>query len=77
MVYEVSGVDARDSHILDIGKGDDYLILRQVSTALDPTQFAHGIISSVNVLSVGLLWLAEGMLPPPLNASTHQNKCYR
>ena len=53
MVYEVYGVDTSDSHILDIDKDDDYLTLCQVSTALDPTQFAHGIISSVNVLSVG------------------------
>ena len=53
MVYEVAGVDASDSHILDIDKDDDYLTLRQVSTALDPTQFAHCIISSVNILSVG------------------------
>ena len=44
MVYEVSGVDASDGHILDIDKDDDYLALCQVSTALDPTQFAHGII---------------------------------
>ena len=29
------------------------MTLRQVSTALDPTQFASGIISSVNVLGVG------------------------
>ena len=49
MVYEDSCVDASDSHILDIDKDDDYLTLHQVSTALDPTQFAHGIISSVNV----------------------------
>ena len=53
MVYEVSSVDASDSHILDIDKDNDYLTLCQVSTALDPTQFARGIISSVNVLSVG------------------------
>ena len=53
MAYEVSGVDASDSHILDIDKDDDYLTLHQVSTALDPTQFAHGIISSVNVPNVG------------------------
>ena len=53
MVYEVSGIDTSDSHILDIDKDDDYLTLCQVSTALDPTKFAHGIISSVNVLSVG------------------------
>ena len=54
MVCKVSGVDASDSHILDIGKDDDYLTLRQVSTALDPTQFTGGIISSVNVLGVGV-----------------------
>ena len=53
IVYEVSGVDVNDSHILDVDKDDDYLTLRQVSTALDPTQFTHGIISSVNVLGVG------------------------
>ena len=53
MAYKVTGVDTSDSHILDIDKGDDYLTLHQVSTALDPTQFAHGIISSVNVLNVG------------------------
>ena len=52
-MYEVSGVDINDSHILDVDKDDDYLTLCQVSTALDPTQFAHGIISSVNVLGVG------------------------
>ena len=49
----VSGVEVNDSHILDIDKDDDYLTLRQVSTALDQTQFGHRIISSVNVLGVG------------------------
>ena len=48
-----TGVDVNNSHILDADKDDDYLTLWQVSTALDPTQFACGIISSVNVLGVG------------------------
>ena len=52
-MYKISGVDASDSHTLDIDKGDDYLTFRQVSKALDPTEFAHGIISSVNVPNVG------------------------
>ena len=53
ITYEVSGVEVNDSHVLDVDKDDDYLTLHQVSTALDPTQFACGIISSVNVLGVG------------------------
>ena len=52
-MYEVSRVDVNDSHILDVDRDDDYLTLRQVSTALGQTQFAHGIISSVNLLGVG------------------------
>ena len=51
--YKVSGVDASHSHTSAIDKGDDYLTLHQVSTALDPTEFACGIISSVNVPNVG------------------------
>ena len=52
-VYKISGVDTSDSHTLDIDKCDYYLTLCQVSTALDPTEFAHGIISSVNVPNMG------------------------
>ena len=53
----VSGLDSRDMphcHCNQCGEVDtDYLTLRQLSSPLDPTMFAHSMVASVNIADVG------------------------
>ena len=53
----VSGLDSRDMphcHCNQCGEVDtDYLTLRQLSSLLDPTIFAHSVVASVNIADVG------------------------
>ena len=53
----VSGLNSRDMphyHCNQCGDVDtDYLTLRQLSSPLDPTKFAHSVVASVNIADVG------------------------
>ena len=53
----ISGLDSRDMphcHCNQCREVDtDYLTLRQLSSPLDPTMFAHSIVASVNIADVG------------------------